>query len=263
MPDTASTTQALSGRRVAPIQVKICGLTRVEDAAHAEARGASYLGAILAGGPRRLSLDVARLVLGPRRQSIQRVSVFGDQTVEEMMSAAEYLDLDVLQLHGGLAPVTEPGLDALAVAIERLRRETGRRVWPVVRVAGQTLPKGTAVVAQAAEALVLDAHVVGQLGGTGVPLDWSGLREAVAQLRREVPSLTLILAGGLRPENVGTAIRLLSPDIVDVSSGVETAPGVKDPERVEQFVTAALREKAAQMAFVTSAAPGDDRLGSR
>ena len=85
---------------------------------------------------------------------------------------------------------------------------------------------------------VLDAHVVGQWGGTGVALDWSGLQDAVASLRASVPGVRLILAGGLRPSNVIAAIRLLSPDVVDVSSGVESAVGVKDPVLVEQFVAA-------------------------
>ncbi|WP_337170577.1 phosphoribosylanthranilate isomerase [Gemmatimonas aurantiaca] len=218
------------------MRVKICGLTRVADADHAEAQGASYLGAILAGGPRLLTVDAARLVLGPRRQSVRRVAVFGDQSAQEIVSIAERLDLDVLQLHGTIA---EGDPEKRARMVVRLREETGRLVWPVIRVAGQTFPEGTVALAQAADALVLDAHVVGQLGGTGVALDWSGLRDAMAGLRQQVPSLTLVLAGGLRPENVATAIRLLAPQVVDVSSGVEAAPGVKDPERVRQFVTAA------------------------
>jgi len=79
---------------------------------------------------------------------------------------------------------------------------------------------------------------VGQLGGTGVALDWEALTASVHRLRERLPSLTLVLAGGLRPENVADAIRLLSPQVVDVSSGVECAPGVKDPVRVQQFVQA-------------------------
>lgn len=253
----------------ANMQVKICGLTRVGDADHAEAQGASYLGAILAGGPRLLTLDAARLVLGPRRQSVQRVAVFGDQSAQEIVSIAERLDLDVLQLHGTAAKAetraetraeTEADPEERARMVERLREETGRLVWPVIRVAGQTLPEGTVALAQVADALVLDAHVVGQLGGTGVALDWSGLRDAIAGLRQQVPSLTLVLAGGLRPENVATAIRLLAPQVVDVSSGVEAAPGVKDPERVRQFVTAA---QTAVTATVTAADSDRDSSARR
>jgi phosphoribosylanthranilate isomerase len=111
-------------------------------------------------------------------------------------------------------------------------------VWPVLRVAGATLPTEASALASVHRVLVLDAHVVGQLGGTGVALDWAGLAESVRDLRERVPGLTLVLGGGLRPDNVGEAMRLLSPTVVDVSSGVENAPGVKDPARVQQFVQA-------------------------
>jgi phosphoribosylanthranilate isomerase len=209
--------------------VKICGLTRVEDTALAESVGASYLGAILAGGPRLLTPDRARHVLGPRRHDVRRVAVFGDQSAAEVIVLAGELDLDVGQLHG-----VHSAAEAAFIA-----RETGRTVWPVMRIAGTELPGNAVDVAAVSGALVLDAHVVGQLGGTGIALDWSGLAESVARLRSQLPALTLVLAGGLRANNVGEAIRLLSPQVVDVSSGVESAPGVKDPARVQQFVQAA------------------------
>ncbi|BAH38766.1 N-(5'-phosphoribosyl)anthranilate isomerase [Gemmatimonas aurantiaca T-27] len=219
---------------ISPVRIKICGLTRPQDAEHAEQQGASYLGVILAGGPRLLTVDAARSVLGPRRQGVQRVAVFGDQSAEEIVSIADALDLDVMQLHGHASTNGRSYVEMVAW----LRDTTGRTVWPVLRVAGQELPKDAAALAQTAGALVLDAHVVGQLGGTGVALDWSGLRASVMALRQATP-VQLVLAGGLRPENVAAAIGLLSPQVVDVSSGVEVAPGVKDPERVQQFVMAA------------------------
>jgi phosphoribosylanthranilate isomerase len=160
---------------------------------------------------------------------VQRVGVFGDQPESELLAVADAIDLDVLQLHGHR--------DAEAVA--RLREQSGRAVWPVVRVAGVTLPPDAEALAQAAQVLVLDALVVGRLGGTGVALDWSGLAAAIAALRARVPGTRLVLAGGLRAENVRNAMQLLRPDVVDVSSGVEAAPGVKDPVRVQQFVQAA------------------------
>ena len=208
--------------------VKICGLTRADDAHAAEITGAAYLGAILAGGPRLLTPAEARHVLGPRRQNVRRVAVFGEQSVADIIALSAQLDLDVVQLHGSHSP-----REAADIA-----RACARTVWPVLRVAGTELPADAADYAAVSGALVLDAHVVGQLGGTGVALDWSGLAESVAKLREQVPSLTLVLAGGLRANNVGAAIRLLSPQVVDVSSGVESAPGVKDPARVQQFVGA-------------------------
>jgi phosphoribosylanthranilate isomerase len=211
------------------VAVKICGLTRSQDAAHASASGAAYLGAILAGGPRLLTVDQARHVLGARRHGVRRVAVFGDQPTPAVIVMSETIDLDVIQLHGERSPEE----------VRRIASESGREVWPVVRVAGAVLPPHTTELAQVAGALVLDALVVGQLGGTGVALDWSGLQDSLAALREAVPRMRLVLAGGLRASNVSEAIRVLAPDVVDVSSGVETAPGVKDPVLVQQFVMAA------------------------
>jgi phosphoribosylanthranilate isomerase len=218
------------------VAVKICGLTRPEDADHAVASGAAYLGAILAGGPRLLTIERARAVLGPRRTDVKRAAVFGEQSEAEVLAIADTLDLDVIQLHGVRTPAV----------VERLRVQSGRTVWPVLRVAGADLPPDAEALAGAAGHLVLDALVVGQLGGTGVALDWAGLVERLTALRLAVPDAQLILAGGLRPTNVATAIQLLSPDVVDVSSGVETAPGLKDRLLVQQFVAAA--HGAAEMA---------------
>jgi phosphoribosylanthranilate isomerase len=214
--------------RVRRVAVKICGLTRGEDAAHAERVGASYLGVILASGPRLLDVHRAAHVLGPRRNGVSRVAVFGSQSVHDIVEIVRKLDLDVAQLHG----------EFTADDVATIRQATGRAVWPVLRVEGTCIPAETEQIAAAASALVLDAHVIGQLGGTGVTLDWAGLARDVAALRVRIPGLQLVLAGGLRSRNVGEALRLLSPDVVDVSSGVEASPGVKDPAEVERFLEA-------------------------
>ena len=209
-------------------RAKICGLTRRVDAEVAERAGASFLGVILASGPRLVDIVTAREVLGPRRHTVRRVAVFGGQSIGEILSVAESLDLDVIQLHGDPSPSQ----------VSALREATSRAVWPVLRVEGTVLPANAQALAEAAGALVLDAKVVGQLGGTGTALDWEGLADAVKQLRAAVPDFEFVLAGGLRAQNVAYAMALLEPDVVDVSSGVETAPGVKDPVAVEAFVTA-------------------------
>ena len=208
--------------------IKICGLTRRDDAEHAVLQGANYIGAILASGPRLLSAEQARSVLGPRRHGVRRVAVFGAQSAADVVTLVQELDLDVAQLHG----------DVTVEDVHHISNATSRAVWPVLRVEGTELPPHATALGAAAGWLVLDANVIGQLGGTGVALDWSGLVGQVATLRRAVPALRLVLAGGLRASNVAEAIRLLTPEVVDVSSGVETAPGVKDPVAVEQFVKA-------------------------
>lgn len=194
----------------------------------AEAAGAAYLGVIFAGGPRLVTVEQAARVIGAPRAGVQRVGVFGAVSATDMLRVADTLDLDVLQLHGDPTPHE----------VESLRRQTHRRLWPVLRVDTAVLPTDAAALAQAAGALVLDAKVSGQLGGTGVALDWVGLQSAVQQLRAAAPGTQLVLAGGIRPDRVAAALTLITPDVLDVSSGVESSPGVKDAAAVNQLLAA-------------------------
>lgn len=214
--------------RADAVLIKICGLTQQADAELAEKRGADFLGAILAGGPRNLTPHAARHVLGPRRHSVRRVAVFAAQTLTEIAASAELIDVDVVQLHG----------ESTASDVQWLRDRLACAVWPVVRVEGTVIPAASIELAHAAGALLLDAKVVGQLGGTGTKLDWGGLRDEVRTLRRRVPSLQLVLAGGLTARNVTNAQQLLDPDVADVSSGVESAPGIKSAAEITAFINA-------------------------
>ena len=209
--------------------IKICGLTRLADAILAESSGADFLGVIMAGGPRNLDVVQAAAVLGPRRHSVRRVAVFSTQSRAEIADIARQIELDIVQLHG----------DHSVSDIEWLKTNTGATIWPVIRVEGAILPAATTDVAAAAGAVLLDAKVVGQLGGTGVALDWEKLRADVGRLREQVPGVHLILAGGLKHTNVSHAHDMLAPDVVDVSSGVESAPGIKDALLLESFFMAA------------------------
>jgi phosphoribosylanthranilate isomerase len=206
------------------VDVKFCGLTRAEDAQAAVALGAAYCGVIFAGGPRQLTVDRALLVLP---SGIKRAAVFGDESPEAIGDSAARLGLDVVQLHADPTPAT----------VEAVRRRFGGMVWAVVRCEGE-LPEGTGALFDVADAVLLDAKVAGAMGGTGTALPWAALARAVERARG---GGRLVLAGGLTPENVGVAIQALSPDVVDVSSGVERAPGVKDQERMRRFVAAAHR----------------------
>jgi phosphoribosylanthranilate isomerase len=105
-------------------------------------------------------------------------------------------------------------------------------IWPVVRVAGGVLPDQFRDALAAGDGVLLDAYVPGALGGTGVALDWERLAAQLAAVRGD---RRIILAGGLRAENVGRAVATLAPDVVDVSSGVESAPGIKDHDRMRAF----------------------------
>jgi phosphoribosylanthranilate isomerase len=207
---------------VAP-EIKFCGLTRPEDAAFAASLGAGYTGVIFAGGPRSLTLDRAVDVLAPVERGVKRSAVFADQPDEEIARIAERLQLDVVQLHGASS----------VQRIETLRGKFSGEIWPVCRVSGTSLPADAFELAHAGDRIVLDSFVPGALGGTGVTMQWASLASDVERLRRS--GRTIVLAGGLRPENVATAIQTLSPDIVDVSSGVESAPGIKNHDRMRAF----------------------------
>lgn len=211
--------------------IKFCGMTRVEDVNAAVALGARYIGVIFAGGPRSITLERARELLASVPTEVGRVGVFGREIKATSGQEAQELGLDVMQIHG------DPDEAAVALA----RESFGGAVWAALRVPGEVLPSHAAGLFRAADAVVLDAYSQHALGGTGKPLPWGDLASAVAAVRQ--PG-RLVLAGGLRPENVSAAVRALRPDIVDVSSGVESAPGVKDHAKLRAFRDAVRREGA-------------------
>jgi phosphoribosylanthranilate isomerase len=203
-------------------EIKFCGLTRREDASFAVALGAQYVGAIFASGPRLLSAERAADVFTDVPRSVRRVGVFANQREDAIARIARDAALDVIQLHGAFD----------VHRIEAVRRAFGGELWSVCRIAGSELPANFADISAASDAVLLDAYVPGALGGTGVALPWMKLAAALNAVRG---GARIVLAGGLRPENVADAIASLAPAVVDVSSGVESAPGIKDHERMRAF----------------------------
>ena len=203
------------------VDIKFCGLTRPEDAVMAASLGAAYVGVIFAGGPREVTPERAKAVLADVPRDVRRVGVFGSQSASEIRRVVEVAGLDVIQLHG----------NATETRISELRALASSAIWPVVRVSG-ALPSEMAALIQASDGLLLDAFSPKALGGTGVSFVWADVAEQLQAIRGEKP---IILEGGLRRENVAEAIAALSPDIVDVSSGVESAPGIKDHDRMRAF----------------------------
>jgi phosphoribosylanthranilate isomerase len=132
----------------------------------------------------------------------------------------------VLQLHGQPAPER----------VLRLQRRFHGEIWPVIRVSGQALSAQARELAEGAAAFLLDSAGPNGLGGSGVAFDWRAIAEQVEQVRI---GRRVVVAGGLRPENVARAIEVLRPDVVDVSSGVERAPGIKDHQLMRAFRDAA------------------------
>jgi phosphoribosylanthranilate isomerase len=206
------------------VEVKICGLTRAVDAEYADAAGASYLGVIFAGGPRQRLPQQAKETLAGRRA--RKVGVFADQPESEIAHIAQEVGLQVIQLHGASDPKR----------VQAVRAATGLEVWAVVRTPDGQLSEHAEALADEADALVVDALVPGQLGGSGVTIPWLQLGESLDAMEH---GHRVVLAGGLTPENVAEAIDYVSPMVVDVSSGVESAPGIKDHARIRAFIAAA------------------------
>ena len=205
------------------VEVKICGLTRAADAEFADAAGAAYLGVIFAGGPRERSPADARSTLAGRRA--KRVGVFASQSESEIADIASVVGLHVVQLHE----------EADQDRVRAVRAATGLEVWVVVRTADGVLPERVDDLAEAADALLIDSLVPGALGGSGRSVPWGQLGESLDAM---AAGHRIVLAGGLTPSNVAEAISYVSPMIVDVSSGVESVPGVKDPARIRAFIAA-------------------------
>ena len=223
--------------------VKICGVSEAQHARAAAALGADFVGTVFAPSRRQVTLGQARAIAAAlrerqppppgaaaagieallRRRKPLLVGVFADQDVDTINTIAEQVGLDLVQLSGSeawdvCALIQRPVLKCL-------------KVQP-----GQTAPEILAAVGTGAIPL-LDPYAEGVYGGTGVTLDWA----VAAEVARQVP---VVLAGGLTPENVAEAVRIVRPWAVDVSSGVETE-GSKDVQKIKAFIQAAKHEKEA------------------
>ena len=201
-------------------RVKVCGLTRAEDAARAVEVGADALGVVFADSPRQVDVKQACGVLEATPDYVQRVGVFADQPIELIREAITECRLDWIQLSGN-----ESADLARSISLPVIKAIHVSEAYDLEK--GKDYP---------ADVYLLDAPPVeGRMGGTGAIFDWSkadGL---------PWPHRMIVMAGGLTPDNVGLAIKRLRPGGVDVSSGVESKPGVKDASKIEAFI-AAVRE---------------------
>ncbi|MBA2669901.1 MAG: phosphoribosylanthranilate isomerase [Gemmatimonadetes bacterium] len=207
--------------------VKICGLTRAVDAEVAGRAGATFGGIVFAPGKRTVPVHDAATVLSGG--SLAGVGVFVNESVEGVVEAARLASLQVVQLHG----------DESTAYIAQIRQLWDGKIWKALRPRGAgDFLEGLDRFGSHVDGLLLDGWSPDARGGTGARFPW----EELAAVRHTVPSdISFIVAGGLTPANVSTAIRQLQPDLVDVSSGVETSPGIKDPLAIERFI-AAVRE---------------------
>jgi phosphoribosylanthranilate isomerase len=207
-------------------RVKICGITRLEDAELAASLGAWALGFILwPQSKRHVEEAVAAGIARQVRRQAELVGVFVNPTLDEVARAVDAIGLTHVQLHGDEGP---------SFALEA-RRRTGAKVIKAARVAGsadlQSLER------YHTDFHLLDTAVEGLRGGSGQSWDWS----LAAQRRSKIP---MILSGGLTPDNVADGIAAVQPYAVDVASGVEASPGVKDPAKLEAFLSIAAPARA-------------------
>lgn len=197
------------------VRIKICGITRVEDALAAAAAGADAIGLVFyAASPRAVSIEQAREIVRELPPFVTTVGLFVDASEAVIRSTLEQVPLDLLQFHGNepeefCRRFSRPYIKALRVRPGDNLQELAAR-WP------------------SASGILLDSYKPGVPGGTGETFDWS-----------EIPaerSWSLILAGGLQPSNVRQAIEMTAPWAVDVSGGVEAARGVKDIDKINAFI---------------------------
>lgn len=202
-----------------PVRVKICGLTRREDVAAAVDAGADALGFVFTPRSRRfLELPEAHELVSAVPAFIARVGLFMDQDEDEVRRVLDAVPLSLLQFHGN-----ETG---------QFCRQFGLPYMKALAMGSGGRAEGVEAYSDAA-ALLLDSHEPGAPGGTGRAFDWNRIPELPRPL---------VLAGGLGPRNVHRAVRQVRPWAVDVSSGVETEPGVKSARKMNEFISEAKRE---------------------
>jgi phosphoribosylanthranilate isomerase len=205
-------------------KIKICGVTQADDASRIAAAGVDYIGLnFWPTSKRYLAPERAPAIAAAARGAgpVRVVGVFVNASPGDIAAIARDVALDVVQLHGD-----EPPEQAVAVA-----QATGCGVWKAIAVGeARDLER---LDTWPVEAVLLDAPAVGR-GGAGKVFDWNLAREA----RRLHPARSFVLAGGLAPHNVAAAIEAVAPWAVDVASGVESAPGLKDPAKLAAFIAA-------------------------
>lgn len=213
------------------IRVKICGITRPEDLAFAVDAGADAVGFLvgIASSPRNLTIEKAEELLRQVPIFVDSVVVTAPQDIEGLAEICDKLRPTAIQIHGKKHLET--------TEIRKRLRDT--QLIKTIYVDPNALNKTTIANSKIFDAILLDSFTRDRYGGTGKVHDWKLSR----QIREAVDPTPVILAGGLRPENVREAILTVHPYAVDVASGVELQPGIKDPKKVKAFVENAKETK--------------------
>jgi phosphoribosylanthranilate isomerase len=207
--------------------VKICGNTSLADALLAADAGADAVGFVFAPSPRRVTVEQVAEITPHLPVALEKIGVFVDASTEEIAAAIRACSLTGVQLHSGISATFTPAL----------REEFGSslRILRVVHYGPDATNQAAAFAADPnTDAILVDSRTATAVGGTGIAFDWS--QASTTLFQNEEARKRLIAAGGLNPANVAQAISTLRPWGVDVVSGVESAPGRKDPEKLRTFV---------------------------
>lgn len=213
------------------IWVKVCGTTSLRDARLSIAAGASALGFIFAPSPRQVDADGAAYIVAALSGEVEAIGVFVDESPVEVARIANHVGLSGVQLHG----------DEQSWQMPDFRRELGQRkiikslALSALRDNNHSKLERYFDANENFDAILLDSGSAVQRGGTGVAFDWEAAAPISARIRERMP---LIIAGGLNSDNVARAIELFQPWGVDVVSGVESVPGSKDENKLQQFMSA-------------------------
>jgi phosphoribosylanthranilate isomerase len=213
-------------------RIKICGIRNVSDALAAAEAGADAIGLNFYTKSRRfVGRDVAREIVDAMPAGMLKVGVFVNQDPAEIAAIASEVGLDAVQLHGDEAPEVVARLTR-RVRVVRAERCGAGGLEPMARYIERCAGLG-----RLPDAMLIDADAGMEFGGTGKVANW----DLITDTRFQFASVPIILAGGLSAQNVAAAISAVRPNGVDVASGVEQSPGVKDHEFIRQFVKAARR----------------------
>ena len=206
------------------VRVKICGITREEDLNVAVAAGADAVGFLVGvhSSPRNLTLERAKSLLKQVPVFVDSVVVTAPESINGIAKICEELKPSAIQLHG-----------KEDFEISKLREKIRHtNLIKTIYVTEDALKEKSLEELQLFDAILLDSFIKGQYGGTGRVHDWNLSKE----IKEAIAPLPLILAGGLKPENVQKAVQTVQPYAVDVASGVELRPAIKDCEKVQAFV---------------------------
>lgn len=207
-------------------RTKICGITRIEDALAAAAAGADAIGFVFyAKSSRAVSAEIARDICAALPAFVTTVGLFVDAEASAVKDVLDVVPLDLLQFHGAESPAYCAQFSRPYCKAVRMRDD--------LDVSAEVAQFAEVAQLKAARSILLDTYRAGVAGGTGEIFEW---QRVPYSLRNKI-----ILAGGLSPENVGDAIAQVRPYAVDVSGGVESAPGIKDVYKIEAFIAAVRR----------------------